>query len=82
MYVDAYTDVWNVYTIKTKYQVHAVEKRYLADMASYGGLGIIKHIHSDNGGEFKSDLQQLFFQNEEIARTYSVPYTPQQNSWA
>nr|GEX26332.1 retrovirus-related Pol polyprotein from transposon TNT 1-94 [Tanacetum cinerariifolium] len=54
--------------------VHQVEK-----MMGTQTCKKIKHLQTDNGGEYKNDLFTKFYEDEGIVRHFTVRHTPQQN---
>ncbi|GKA49252.1 retrovirus-related pol polyprotein from transposon TNT 1-94 [Tanacetum coccineum] len=74
------TQVW-VYTLKTKDGVLGVFIKWKKIMETQT-CRKIKHLRTDNGGEYKNDLCTKFCEDEGIVRHFTVKHTPQQNGVA
>ncbi|GJU44747.1 transposable element [Tanacetum coccineum] len=72
--------VW-VYTLKTKDEVLGVFIKWKKMMETQT-CRKIKHLRTDNGGEYKNDLFTKFCEDEGIVRHFTVRHTPQQNGVA
>ncbi|GJR29297.1 retrovirus-related pol polyprotein from transposon TNT 1-94 [Tanacetum coccineum] len=69
--------VW-VYTLKTKDEVLGVFIKWKKMMETQT-CRKIKHLRTDNVGEYKNDLFIKFCEDECIVRHFTVRHTPQQN---
>ncbi|GJT18000.1 transposable element [Tanacetum coccineum] len=69
--------VW-VYTLKTKDEVLGVFIKWKKMMENQT-CRKIKHLRTDNGGEYKNNLFTKFCEDEGIVRHFIVIHTPQQN---
>ncbi|GKD92676.1 retrovirus-related pol polyprotein from transposon TNT 1-94 [Tanacetum coccineum] len=72
--------VW-VYTLKTKDEVLGVFIKWKKMMETQV-CKKIKHLRTDNGGEYKNDLFIKFCEDEGIVRHFTVRHTPQHNGVA
>ena len=72
--------VW-VYTLKTKDEVLGVFIKWKKMMETQT-CRKIKHLRTDNGGEYKNDQFTKFCEDEGIVRHFTVRHTPQQNGVA
>ncbi|GJZ67186.1 retrovirus-related pol polyprotein from transposon TNT 1-94 [Tanacetum coccineum] len=72
--------VW-VYMLKTKDEVLGVFIKWKKMMETQT-CRKIKHLQTDNGGEYKNDLFTKFCEDEGIVRHFTVRHTPQQNGVA
>ncbi|GJW01836.1 retrovirus-related pol polyprotein from transposon TNT 1-94 [Tanacetum coccineum] len=72
--------VW-VYTPKTKDKVLGVFIKWKKMMETQT-CRKIKHLRTDNGGEYKNNLFIKFCEDEGIVRHFTVRHTPQQNEVA
>ncbi|GJU17393.1 retrovirus-related pol polyprotein from transposon TNT 1-94 [Tanacetum coccineum] len=70
-----------VYTLKTKDEVLGVFIKW-KKMIETQTCRKIKHLRTDNGGEYKNDLFTKFCEDESIVMHFTVRHTPQQNGVA
>ena len=78
-FVDDGTDMIWVYFCVHKSEQKTLHNRFRADTRRYGD---VKEYHSDNGGEYKDKEYLADILQEGAARTFTVPYTPNQNNKA
>nr|GEW84676.1 retrotransposon protein, putative, Ty1-copia subclass [Tanacetum cinerariifolium] len=67
-----------VYTLKTKDEVLGVFIKWKKMMETQT-CRKIKHLRTNNDGEYKNDLFTKFCKNEDIVRHFTVRHAPQQN---
>ena len=75
-FVDDYTGINIVYSLKRKDDTLEATEKFLADIAPYGK---IKRIRSDNGGEFINQGFKTLLRKHTIRHETSAPYSPHQN---
>ena len=80
-FIDDYSRFTWVYFLRTKAEVFAVFKKFVAYVETQFST-CIKVLRSDNGGEYMSHAFQAFLQQRGILSQRSCPYTPQQNGVA
>ena len=78
-FVDDGTDMIWVYFCAHKSEQKVLHARFRADTRRYGD---VSEYHSDNGGEYKDKEYLADILQEGAARTFTVPYTPNQNNKA
>lgn len=79
VFVDDYSGVLAVYSLKNKSDATKATEQFLADTAPYG---TVKRLRSDNGGEYISeDYKSLMLKNH-IKHEKSAPHSPHQNGTA
>ena len=78
-FVDDYSGLIIVYFLKDKSQTSEAIEKFLADMAPYGSVKILR---TDNGTEFTNyKFRDILIRNK-IKQQFSSPYSPHQNGTA
>jgi hypothetical protein len=75
-FIDDYSKFTQVYLMKNKSESLDKLKKFIAE------IGIPRELHTDNGGEYTSNAFKEFCIEKSIKQTFTIPYTPQQNSIA
>ena len=75
-FIDEASSMLFVYFLRTKDEAYIALKQLIADVAP---IGRIKEIHSDNGGEYKSQAFETVLRDNGIRHTMTAPYSPYQN---
>jgi transposase InsO family protein len=80
-FVDEFTRMMGLYTIKLKSEVFDVFKRFKVLIEKETGRSI-KILRTDGGGEYTSKDFEAFYVNHGIVHEVTTPYTPQHNGLA
>jgi transposase InsO family protein len=80
IFVDSATGMKFVYPIRQKSDALTAFRRCLLEFTSRGFT--IQQLHSDRGGEFKSNEFSEFCLLHNIKQSFTAPYSPQQNGVA
>ena len=82
-FYDCYSKHISVYTLpnKEKETVLEVFQQFLIDNEASLPYGV-KHFWTDNGSEYLNSDMEKFCHEICVRRSYSIPYTPQQNPYA
>ena len=75
-FVDEYSSMIFVYPLRHKDETHIALKKFLTEVAP---IGLVKEIHTDNGGEYVSQAFQQVLLDNQIKHTTTAPYSPFQN---
>ena len=80
-FIDTATRYAEIAPLKTKDEVYDEFRKFVIREETQTGLKL-KHLHSDNGPEYKNGTFQEFFDDEGILATYAAPYTHEQHGLA
>lgn len=75
-FIDEYSSMLFIYTIRNKSDAIIAIKQFIADTAP---IGNIKELHTDNGQEYMGHDFQTVLRNKGIKHTTTAPYSSYQN---
>jgi len=83
IYIDDFSRKVFFYILKKKSDNFAAFKEFHKLMeVQYGNKFKLKHLHSDNGGEYTSNEFDDYCKKNGIKHTFTAPYTPEHNGVA
>jgi len=77
-FIDDYTRYGHIFLISHKSEALEFFRRYLSLVENQKNE-IVKAFHTEQGGEYLSEMFEQLYNEKEINKQLTIPYTPQQN---